>query len=73
MTEVLAWVLVIVFIVLSLFFGKRLKDIVNVLKDIEDFIHKIYTSLEDGTLSYEEAKSIIEEVINLIEKYRRIL
>ena len=70
MTEILAWILVIIFFALSFVFGEKFREALKVLDDIEDLVHKINESLADGKLSYDEAKEIVNEVIHIIEEFR---
>ena len=70
MTEILAWILVIIFFALSFVFGEKFREALKVLNDIENLVHKINKSLADGKLSYDEAKEIVSEVIRIIEEFK---
>ena len=70
-SEIVAWLLVIIFLALSFVLGERLREATKVLEDIERLIHKVNKALEDKELTYEEAKEIAEEIVRIINEFKR--
>ena len=71
MTEILAWILVIIFFALSFVFGEKFREALKVLEDIERLVHKVNKALEDKKLTYEEAKDIVDEITKIINEFKR--
>jgi len=70
-SEVVAWILVVIFLALSVIFGEKFKEALKVLDDIERLVHKVNKALEDGKLTPEEAKDIVDEIIKIINEFKR--
>jgi len=70
-SEIVAWLLVLIFFVLSFFFGEKFKEALKVLEDIEKLVHKVNKALEDGRLTSDEAKDIVNEIIKIINEFKK--
>ena len=66
-SEVVAWILVVLFAVISFMLGKKLSVFVKIVHKMRELLEEIDKAIEDGKLGYEEAKRILDKVNELKE------
>ena len=72
-SEVVAWILVILFAIISFLLGKKLSIAVKIVHKMRELLEEIDRAIEDGKLEYEEAKRILEKVNELKELIEELI